>query len=116
MKRILSALCRSNLKMKASWMTAKHVVIVTFEPEPESAEEFHRLMQSVKADLPTVEGCDGVVVLRHGLAEAQYTLVEEWQSAALHSAHIERMVSSGAWAKLEALLSAPPRLDFYVPL
>ncbi|WP_193367015.1 putative quinol monooxygenase [Pelagibius marinus] len=97
-------------------MTAKHVVIVTFEPEAGSADEFHRLMQSVKADLPKVKGCDSVLVLRHGSAETQYTLVEEWQDAALHSAHLERMVSSGAWAKLEALLSAPPCSDFYVPL
>ena len=104
------------MRTKENRMSAKHIVIITFHPKPGLGEEFHRLMQSVKVDLPTAEGCDSVLVLRHGPAEAQFTLVEEWQSKALHAAHVERMVSSGAWAKLEALLSAPPHSDFYVPI
>ena len=96
-------------------MPAEHIVIVTFHPRPEHEETFHDAMLSVRRDLPTVQGCNGVQVFRHHSDRAKYTLVESWQDQQSHSDHIDQFIASGAWKNLEEMLFEAPSTSFLSP-
>lgn len=89
-------------------MTDPYLLAVTFQPKPEQLAAFTELMHSVKTELPKVEGCLNLRILRHEGAPARFLLIEDWQSADLHDAQIARLVESGDWAAIEAMLDCAP--------
>ncbi|MEC5159184.1 quinol monooxygenase YgiN [Janthinobacterium sp. CG_23.3] len=89
-------------------------VIVTFQTKAEAAAGFSALLAQVQRDLPEVEGCRGVQVFAGAGDPCLFTLLEEWDSAALHQAHIGRVVASGAWAGIAAQLAAEPLSHYCV--
>ena len=89
-------------------MKCSHVVSVTFKPKPAHQSDFAALMQSVKQDLPQVEGCKSVRVLTTQDEAATFTLIEDWDSVEKHASHIEKVVASGVWADIEGMLAEPP--------
>jgi len=89
-------------------MPTNHIVLVTFKPKLESLEDFGTLMASVKADLPSAEGCNRVRVLRSVEQPPAFVLIEDWESKDLHAAYVAGLVETGAWAKVEAMLTEPP--------
>lgn len=89
-------------------MTTNHTVAVTFKPKPEHLEAFAGAMQSVKTDLPSVNGCKAVRVMTYQDDPSVFMLVEDWESTDLHASHINRLVESGEWAGLEKMLSEQP--------
>lgn len=46
-------------------MSDKYTVIVTFKAKTDQLQDFANLMNSVQNNLPAVEGCNGVRVLKH---------------------------------------------------
>lgn len=89
-------------------MTKNHIVSVTFKSKLEHSQTFEDVMRSVKTDLPTVDGCNSVRIMRHKDDLLTYTLIEEWTDQKLHEAHIENLITSGAWDNIEAMLSEAP--------
>ncbi|WP_259780874.1 putative quinol monooxygenase [Aestuariispira ectoiniformans] len=88
---------------------------VVFDVLPSSREAFIGLLESVQADLPTVPGCLGVRIFAHDDTPNRFTLIEEWDDRDLHQTHINGMVKSGAWTKIEAMLSQPPESQYLTP-
>ncbi len=101
-----------NQHQKAHFMNGIHV-IVTFHTKPDWASRFSALLEQVRQDLPQVSGCRGVRVFAGGDDPCLFTLVEEWESAAAHQAHIGRVVASGAWDGIAAHLAAEPLSNYY---
>jgi quinol monooxygenase YgiN len=89
-------------------MTNPYILTVTFQPKPEHLAAFAELMDSVKNELPKVEGCLNLRILRQDQGPTTFLLIEDWQSAELHDAQIARLVASGDWAAIEAMLRCPP--------
>ncbi len=97
-------------------MNNQHSVIVTFKAKTDRIAEFTSLMESVKNDLPSIDGCDSVCIYKHNDDAETFTLIENWRNEELHSDHISGLVKSGAWAKIEAMLSEPPSTQFSIQL
>ncbi|MEP5267745.1 MAG: antibiotic biosynthesis monooxygenase [Lentilitoribacter sp.] len=89
-------------------MTKTHIVVVTFRPKSEHLTAFTEAMQSVKNELPSVEGCEGVRVMTHHDDPTVFMLIEDWENADKHEAHINNLVASGKWAGLEEMLAEQP--------
>lgn len=87
-------------------------VIVKFVVKEESADNFNTIMNSLKLDLPGVDGCEAVQIYNSLGDPAVYSLVETWQSEDFHKRHIDHLQSSGDWNKISALLEKDPEV-FY---
>lgn len=83
-------------------------VIVRFEARVEAQAAFAQLMAQVKMDLPQVPGCTGVRLFTGHEAPNVFVLLEDWQSAAQHQAHLAQVKASGAWEQIAAHLAAEP--------
>ncbi len=88
--------------------TNNHTAMVTLRAEPSRRSDLAAALDSVKVELPAVDGCCAVRVLEHADDETSFTLIEDWQSKEQHAAHVDNLVESGAWAQLEMLLREPP--------
>lgn len=93
-------------------MNNEHAVIVTFRAKESELQNFTKLMDSVKNDLPAVEGCNGVRILRQKDDASIFTLIEDWSNQEAHSSHIDGLITSGNWAKIEAMLVDAPSTSF----
>lgn len=91
-------------------------VIITFETKPDSSSQFSTLLEHVKLDLPNVNGCRAVRLFAASDNPCIFTLLEEWDSESMHKAHIERVVSSGAWERIAAHLSKDPVSHYFSEL
>lgn len=89
-------------------MTTKHITIVTLKSKPERLADLTSTLHSVKTALPLVNGCEQVRILGHADDATSFTLIEDWQNKDHHAAHIDGLLASGAWAKIEAMLREPP--------
>ena len=83
-------------------------VIISFQVKPEMLNAFMEIMGSVKRDLPTVNGCKSVAIYRNSAEEHAFTLVEQWESEALHKKHIAGVVNSGGWEHIASHLQCEP--------
>lgn len=88
-------------------------VIVTFEAKPEFSSRLAALLHQVRRDLPQVGGCNAVRVFAGLDDPCLFTLLEEWDSVQAHRAHLDAVVSSGAWAALAAHLAKEPVSRYY---
>lgn len=91
-------------------------VIIQFSAKPEKRDSFKSLLTSVKTDLPTVKGCQGVDIYTHDENPDEFTLVESWDSKDSHSRHIEQVVASGGWDLLTEHLAKAPTSGYFRPL
>lgn len=102
--------------MTEKHIAEKHIVCVTFKAKPEHSITFEDVMQSVKTDLPTVEGCNSVRIMRHKDDPLTYTLIEDWTEQKLHEVHINGLVTSGLWDNIEAMLSEAPTSFVFIDI
>ncbi|QNP50593.1 antibiotic biosynthesis monooxygenase [Diaphorobacter aerolatus] len=87
-------------------------VLVQFQVRTESREAFAKLMQSVKLNLPQVPGClEASVFISEG-QPLRYVLVEQWESAARHAAHVRALQDSGEWRAIEQHLDGAPTVEY----
>jgi quinol monooxygenase YgiN len=78
--------------------------------------EFAGLMNSVKTDLPDVEGCQDVSIYKNLSSSNMFTLVEKWETKKHHENHLARLSEDGTWEFISNHLSEAPESDYYVQL
>lgn len=87
--------------------------IITFQAKPETEKEFLALMLQVQKTLPDVEGCVGVQVFRQAEHSSIFTLVESWTDMAAHQANSRKLVASGVWDNIVAMLAVEPDGNYF---
>lgn len=91
-------------------------VLVIFETKPESAQDFSALLEKISKELSAVNGCIHAQARVCTDNPQQFMIFEEWRSKDAHKAHIETVVSSGAWDKIAQHLAAAPITHYYQQL
>lgn len=91
-------------------------VVVEFRVKESCTEDFSNLAKTVKQDLPTVEGCMGVVVHRRIDKQQCYLFIEQWQTQCAHETHIRSLRESGVWQHVLGLLESEPKTNYYTIL
>ena len=91
-------------------------VIITFKAKPEKLVEFKEILKSVKSDLPTISGCEGVQIFSDIKNPNTFTLVESWSSEEAHKEHIRGVVESGVWEAIASHLECDPESSYYVEI
>jgi quinol monooxygenase YgiN len=91
-------------------------VIIKFKAKPEKLLDFKKILESVKLDLPTVCGCEGVQIFCDTKNPNTFTLVETWDSEKSHKKHIEGVIESGAWEDLALHLECDPESSYYTEI
>lgn len=97
----------------ATEVERKMNVIISFDVKSGNEEKFQQVLASVKESLPQVSGCHDVEIFSDESDSSKFTLVETWDSKEAHQAHISKVVESGDWAAIEALLEAQPSSSYY---
>jgi quinol monooxygenase YgiN len=88
-------------------------LIITFTARPEQRAAFAELLAKVQEQLPQIPGCKSVRTFNSAGDPCVFTLLETWESEELHQAHIERVVSSGAWNHIASHLAREPVSGYY---
>lgn len=88
-------------------------LIIGFKAKRDRLEDFSRLLDTVKSELPGTEGCQDIRVFRNVDDATSISLVETWTSKADHQAHFEAIVASGAWEHVKSHLAAEPVSAYY---
>lgn len=91
-------------------------VVITFNVKENKLESFKRIMNDVKINLPTVDGCDSVQIFNDNENPAVFTLVEEWSSKELHKNHLNGVVESGDWTHISQHLTADPISSYFTQI
>jgi quinol monooxygenase YgiN len=89
-------------------------LIITFEVAAGRLPAFVQIMQQVKSSLPQVAGCKAVRIFNSATDDHVFVLVETWESAEAHRAHIAHVVESGGWNHLRAQLASDPISGYYL--
>lgn len=82
--------------------------IIKFNVKTTNLANFTNIMQTVKTELPKVNGCNGVTIYQNSETQTSFTLVENWQTKQAHQSHIQTLTDNGEWDKIAALLSETP--------
>ncbi len=88
-------------------------VIISFLAKIDKLKEFEGVMDSVKATLPEVEGCNDVQIYRDIEQPGAFTLVESWVSRDRHAEHIDSLVTNGSWEQISRLLQDEPISSYF---
>ncbi|GAB1267033.1 hypothetical protein NBRC116493_02860 [Aurantivibrio infirmus] len=88
-------------------------VIITFTVKPEKISDFVNILNSVKIDLPSVEGCNGIHIFSDSKNNNVFTLVENWDSEDAHKKHIAGVVESGNWDTISSHLEKDPESSYF---
>lgn len=88
-------------------------VIVQFTVLPASLAVFQNIMETVKAGLPRIPGCQAVTVMQDLENPCRFSLVEVWESQASHAAHVEGLIADGTWAGIASHLEAQPNSGYF---
>lgn len=88
-------------------------LIITFYVKPTELEAFEKMLAEVKQNLPKVPGCEKVDIYKHQDQKNVFTLVEQWSTREAHGKHVENMLSSGAWEKIETQLLQSPVSGYF---
>ncbi|VAW82321.1 hypothetical protein MNBD_GAMMA12-941 [hydrothermal vent metagenome] len=91
-------------------------VIVNFETKVSKTEEFVVILNSVKSELPKVEGCIAVDIFTDISSTNEFTLLETWQSKELHQAHLSRINKDGTWEMIASHLIQDPKVNYFSSL
>ena len=108
------AISGENLKEVKEKMNTN--VIISFEVKAKKVAEFTKILESVKTDLPKVEGCISVNIFKSSSVSNKFTLVETWETKELHQAHIGRLSKNGTWDMIASHLSKDPESDYFTQL
>ncbi len=87
--------------------------IITFQAKEDAIRDLSEVMRQVKTDLPNIEGCEGVQVLRNAVNPSVFTLVEAWESKNRHLENSQKLADSGAWDQIVDLLVSAPAGNYY---
>ncbi len=88
-------------------------VVITFNVKSDKLDSFKDILGDVKKNLPTVAGCNGVVMYNNADDPNVFTLVEAWDSQEQHQAHLAKVVESGDWDMISEHLTADPVSGYF---
>jgi len=88
-------------------------MIVHFKVKKDKQAEFSNIMDSVKIDLPSIDGCINVSIYKNMTKPQNYTLVETWGSRERHEQYVNDLIESGSWGDISALLEKEPLSDYF---
>ena len=91
-------------------------VIVSFDVKMKKIGEFTKILDSVKINLPKVEGCICVNIFKCSSVPNKFTLVETWETKELHQTHISKLSKDGSWDMIASHLSKDPESDYFTQL
>jgi len=87
--------------------------LIKIEGRSDKRDELHEFLVELSRDLPRVNGCEGVLVLRDLESADHYALVETWKSQKFHQNHFDHLQKSGAWATFVTLLAREPLVSTF---
>ncbi len=90
---------------------ATHLIIV-FHVAEDRLDEFLPIMTGINRGMAGEEGFESAVVYRDVDDPLTFTLIEKWESRALHRAHYDRIVASGDWSNILTMLTETPVLRY----
>ncbi len=77
---------------------------------------FMEIMASVDRDMQSEPGFMGAWVMVHADDKHRITLLEAWESRALHKQHYEAIVANGAWQHILSMQASAPQMGYYTAL
>ena len=92
------------------------VVIVSFEAKEDKVNDFVKILESVKIELPEVNGCVGVNVFQSSSITNNFTLVETWESKELHQSNLDNLSKNGTWNTIASHLAKDPVSGYFIQL
>ena len=87
-------------------------LIIDFHVAQDRLNDFLPIMTGINDGMAGEEGFVSAVAYRNVDDPLNFTLVEQWESRALHGAHYDRIVESGDWANILAMLTQEPRMSY----
>ncbi len=87
-------------------------LIIEFHVAQNRIDEFLPIMAGINEGMAGEEGFVSAVVYRNIDDPLNFTLIEHWESRALHGAHYDRIVESGDWANILAMLTQDPEMSY----
>jgi quinol monooxygenase YgiN len=90
---------------------ATHLIIV-FHVAEDRLQDFLPIMTGINEGMASEEGFQSAVVYRDADNPLSFTLIETWESRALHEAHYDRIVASGDWENIKGMLTETPVLRY----
>ena len=87
-------------------------LIIDFHVAQDRLNDFLPIMAGINEGMAGEEGFVSADVYRNVDDPLNFTLVELWESRALHGAHYDRIVASGDWANILAMLTQEPRMSY----
>ncbi|PQA86488.1 putative quinol monooxygenase [Hyphococcus luteus] len=109
---LAAAPCGRNEAQAAPAPTDAAHLIIVFHVSEDRLGDFLPIMTGVNEDMAGEEGFMNAVVYRDADDPLTFTLIEQWESRALHEAHYERIVEAGGWANILAMLTQAPVLRY----
>lgn len=106
----------SNENKKQGKKSMNAVVIVSFEAKEDKINDFEKILEGVKIELPKINGCIGVNVFQSSSMANKFTLVETWESKELHQANLDNLSKNGTWDTIASNLSKDPLSDYFTQL
>lgn len=107
------ALALSNGIEKQGKKDMNIVVIVSFESKEDKISDFTEILESIKIELPKVNGCIGVNIFQSSSMANKFTLVETWENKELHQANLDILSKNGTWDTIASHLSKDPSSDYF---
>lgn len=87
-------------------------LIIDFDVLPQSRGQFEQLMAGVKNAMSSEEGFEDANVFFDADAPNRFILIERWTTRELHRQHYDRIVASGEWSGILAMLKAAPKMSY----
>ena len=87
--------------------------IISFEVNNNDLSKFEEILNSVKSELPKVNGCLGVSIYKSSASLNEFTLVETWKTKEDHEKHVDHLVKEGSWETISKLLLSSPKSDYF---
>lgn len=89
---------------------------IEFHVKAEHLPAFMKIMASVDTDMQSEAGFIGARVMVNADDRHRITLLEAWESRALHQRHFEAILANGAWQNILAMQASAPQMGYYTAL
>ncbi|WP_428409790.1 putative quinol monooxygenase [Hyphococcus sp.] len=108
---VLASCARGGAEAASAEGEATHLIIV-FHVAEDRLDDFLPIMTGINEGMASEEGFETAIVYRDADDPLTFTLIEKWESRALHRAHYDRIVESGDWSNILTMLTETPVLRY----
>lgn len=110
------AIANSDDQKSVSEESVSTYLMIRFNVAEDHLRDFLDIMTDVNGLMADEEGFISAQVYRNADDPLSFTLIEQWQSRALHEKHYDAIVAAGDWANILAMLSAEPEMSYNAQL